>query len=176
MLAMSLSITHVSLWTYQRIDKPFGTIKGAWFDSLPLEARTALVVMLLAFCGAYIALVVSPVVFRVPLLICSPDGLRAYSLRRRSIQWGNIEAIRFDGPVLTVKPRASDPDRRDLRMTLVNLTSRERIIEAIHHYRWDLVPIPKSLLARRALETEATFRREQRPAKGIQIDARNWTG
>ncbi|AOO80655.1 hypothetical protein BHK69_09420 [Bosea vaviloviae] len=78
--------------------------------------------------------------------------------------------------MLTVQPLASDPDQRSVRFGLVHLTSRERIIEAIHHYRWDLVPMPKSLLEARAAEAEATFRKQRPPAKKIQVNARNWTG
>jgi hypothetical protein len=173
-LTMSALALHVGLWAYQRIDKPLGTLKSAWFDNLPLEVRVSLTWLIIGASGIFFIFLAAVVIFRVPIAVLDESGIRVWSFKRRFIAWQNIRSIDISTNIMKIEPREADTDQRAVFLAFQFLVSRDRLIEAVHVYRWDLVPLPRSLLRRRAAEPKLKQKTPAQPP--ITFDSKNWTG
>jgi len=124
--------------------------------------------------GICFILLVTAVIFRVPIAVLDESGIRVWSFKRRFTAWQNIRSIDISTNIMKIEPRESDTDPRTVFLAFQFLVSRDRLIEAIHVYRWDLVPVPRSLLRRRATEPE---QEEETPAQPpVTVDSKSWTG
>ncbi len=165
---------YVAFWGYQRIDKPFGTLKSAWFDNLPLEIRVSLTWLVIVTSGICFVFLATIVIFRVPIAVLDESGIRVLSCKRRFIAWDNIRSVAISDDMVRIEPSESDADQRAVHLAFRLLVSRDRLIEAVHAFRWDLVPLPKSLSERRA--TEPDFRPKTPPQPPITVVSKRWTG
>lgn len=171
MMALTL---YVAFWGHPRIDKPLGTLKSAWFDNLPLEVRVSLTWLVIGTSGICFILLATVVVFRVPIAVLDESGIRVLSFKRRFIAWDNIRSIAISEDIMRIEPRETDTDQRIVHLAFRLLISRDSLIEAIHAYRWDLVPLPESLLKRRVGEPVLRPKTPAQPP--VTVDPKSWTG
>lgn len=174
-------------------DQKFGTLKGAWIDSLPIEVKRGFLLCFGTLFGLVAANLIPPLLLRVPLVRLDSAGIHRYALRGRTfIRWSAILSINDstrDRQRVTwsssghhrfgIRPIPSDEDQRDLIFPWV-MIDINALAEHIHAFRPDLISIPPSMVKRRAIEARAA-RAARRPpprppAPPIEIDPRNWTG
>ncbi len=174
-------------------DYKFGTLKGAWIDSLPIEVKRGVMLCFGGLFGLVAASLIPPLLLRVPLVRLDGDGIHRYGLRgRKFIRWNGILSINDstrDRQKVTwsnsghhrfsIRPIPSDDDPREMVFPWV-LIDINALAEHIHAFRPDLISIPPSMVERRAVEARAAraARRppHRAPAPATEVDPKKWTG
>lgn len=174
-------------------DHKFGTLKGAWIDSLPSEVKRGFLLCFGGLFGLVAANLIPPLLLRVPLVRLDGDGIHRYALRGRTfIRWSDILSINDSTgdrrrvtwssaghQRFSIRPIPSDEDQRDLIFPWV-IIDINALAEHIHAFRPDLISIPPSMVKRRAIEARAAraarLPRPRAPAPPIEIDPKSWTG